>query len=44
MKLAEKATLDAKVKQVKEVCDFYQEDPPNGHCTPEGNNEEAKYT
>ncbi|MCI55960.1 hypothetical protein A2U01_0077211, partial [Trifolium medium] len=43
MKLAEKIALDAMVKQVKEVCDFYQEDHPNDHCTPEGNTEEAKY-
>ncbi|MCI46505.1 hypothetical protein A2U01_0067745, partial [Trifolium medium] len=43
MKLAEKVSLDAKVKQVKEVCDFCQEDNPNGHCTLEGNTEEAKY-
>ncbi|MCI50258.1 hypothetical protein A2U01_0071502, partial [Trifolium medium] len=43
MKLAEKVALDAKVIQVKEVCDFCQEDHLNGHCTPEGNTEEAKY-
>ncbi|MCI96219.1 hypothetical protein A2U01_0117519, partial [Trifolium medium] len=42
LKLAEKATLEAKVKQVKEVCNFWQEDHPNGHCTPEGITEEAK--
>ncbi|MCI80270.1 hypothetical protein A2U01_0101541, partial [Trifolium medium] len=41
LKLAEKVTLEAKVKQVKEVYDFCQEDHPNGHCTPEGNTEEA---
>ncbi|MCI58921.1 hypothetical protein A2U01_0080176, partial [Trifolium medium] len=29
LKLAEKATLEVKVKQVKEVCDFCQEDHPN---------------
>ncbi|MCI44494.1 hypothetical protein A2U01_0065733, partial [Trifolium medium] len=43
MKLAEKVALDAKVKQVKEVFDFCQEDHLNGHYTPEGNTEEAKY-
>ncbi|MCI73298.1 hypothetical protein A2U01_0094562, partial [Trifolium medium] len=43
MKLIEKVALDATVKQVKEVCDFCHEDHPNGHCTPEGNTEEAKY-
>ncbi|MCI92782.1 hypothetical protein A2U01_0114079, partial [Trifolium medium] len=28
MKLAEKVALDATVKQIKEVCDFCQEDHP----------------
>ncbi|MCI49893.1 hypothetical protein A2U01_0071137, partial [Trifolium medium] len=41
-KLAEKVSLDAKVKQVQEVCDFCQKDHPNGHCIPEGTSEEAK--
>ncbi|MCI28152.1 hypothetical protein A2U01_0049352, partial [Trifolium medium] len=36
LKLAEKAAMEAKVKAVKEVCDFCQEDHSNGHCTPEG--------
>ncbi|MCI58756.1 hypothetical protein A2U01_0080011, partial [Trifolium medium] len=40
LKLAEKATMEAKVKK---VCDFCQEDHLNGHCTPKGNTEEANY-
>ncbi|MCI24882.1 retrotransposon gag protein, partial [Trifolium medium] len=43
LKLAEKAAMEAKVKSAKEVCDFCQEDHSNGHCTPEGNTEEANY-
>jgi hypothetical protein len=42
-KLAEKESKEAKVNKVQEVCDFCQEDHPNGHCIPEGSSKEAKY-
>ncbi|MCI65598.1 hypothetical protein A2U01_0086856, partial [Trifolium medium] len=44
-KKLEKASLEAQVKKVQEICDFCQEDHPNGHCIPEGTSEEeqAKY-
>ncbi|MCI45132.1 hypothetical protein A2U01_0066371, partial [Trifolium medium] len=36
----EKATLGAEVKKVHEICDFYQENHPNGYHIPEGISEE----
>ncbi|MCI64166.1 hypothetical protein A2U01_0085424, partial [Trifolium medium] len=38
----EKATLEAEVKNVQEVCDFCQENHPNGYCIPEGISEEEQ--
>jgi GGDEF domain-containing protein len=32
--LAEKESKVAKVNKVQEVCDFCQQDHPNGHCIP----------
>ncbi|KAK2356675.1 hypothetical protein QL285_094003 [Trifolium repens] len=39
----EKAVKEDSVKQVEGVCDFSLEDHPNGHCLPEGSEEQAKY-
>ncbi|KAK2356581.1 hypothetical protein QL285_093910 [Trifolium repens] len=39
----EKAVKEDSVKQVEGVCDFSLEDHPNGHCLPQGSEEQAKY-
>ncbi|KAK2362317.1 hypothetical protein QL285_087390 [Trifolium repens] len=39
----EKTVKEDSVKQVEGVCDFCLEDHPNGHCLPEGSEEQAKY-
>ncbi|KAK2356637.1 hypothetical protein QL285_093965 [Trifolium repens] len=39
----EKAVKEDTVKQVEGVCDFSLEDHPNGHCLPQGREEQAKY-
>ncbi|MCI47920.1 hypothetical protein A2U01_0069162, partial [Trifolium medium] len=38
----EKASLEAEVKKVQDVCDFYLENHPNGYCIPEGVSEEEQ--
>ncbi|MCI34539.1 hypothetical protein A2U01_0055759, partial [Trifolium medium] len=38
----EKASLEAQVNKVQEICDLCQENHPNGHCIPEGTSEEEK--
>ncbi|MCI91981.1 hypothetical protein A2U01_0113277, partial [Trifolium medium] len=38
----EKATLEAEVNKVQEVCDFCLENHPNGYCIPEGILEEEQ--
>ncbi|MCI51291.1 hypothetical protein A2U01_0072535, partial [Trifolium medium] len=38
----EKASLGAEVKKVQEICDFCQENHPNGYCIPEGISEEEQ--
>ncbi|MCH81147.1 hypothetical protein A2U01_0001928 [Trifolium medium] len=40
-KLAEKTKLEENISKVHEVCDFCQENHPNGHCTPGGDSEES---
>ncbi|MCI68075.1 hypothetical protein A2U01_0089334, partial [Trifolium medium] len=44
-KKLEKASLEAQVNKVQEICDFCQENHPNSYCIPEGTSEEeqAKY-
>ncbi|MCI55901.1 hypothetical protein A2U01_0077152, partial [Trifolium medium] len=41
-KKLKKASLEAKVNKVQEICDFCQENNPNGHCIPEGSSEEEQ--